>query len=357
MLRKYFMVMNTEKKASNICIYIIQISFCLLFNIASAQTDTSTNVIDEYSFIVAGHAYGAHTGENLGLYPKFKKKLTQIKEKYDFIVFTGDVIRGSNGKWQVLQEELSELNIENYLVMGNNEYSSKAKKIFNERFGKTFYTFKKGKELFIILDTQQDSRRISKEQLMFVKEVLNKNKRIENVFVFIHELLWNQHQKFKNINSNKRSRHENIQTSNFWTEFTPLIRQLKETEFYIIAGDVAGNIEAIPAFYYNEANITLLASGMGEVEEENYLSIKVKNSKVSLKLISLDSNKKLKEVEFYNIKNMSSYFNPRFEVLYDKIFKNITHIQFIRGVTSSTAFYILITIFFFIRKKRRNNKK
>ena len=55
-------------------IQIIIVSLCTLISSVRAQVDTS------YAFIVAGHAYGAHDGENIGLHPKL---LNSLDSGYD----------------------------------------------------------------------------------------------------------------------------------------------------------------------------------------------------------------------------------------------------------------------------------
>ena len=61
-----------------------------------AQVIEPPNVRDtaRFRFLVAGHAYGSHRGDNLGLHPPLVAKLhAGAFGKLDFIVFTGDVLR------------------------------------------------------------------------------------------------------------------------------------------------------------------------------------------------------------------------------------------------------------------------
>ena len=57
-----------------------------------AQSDST------YSFIVAGHAYGSHDGNNLGLHPLFLYRLNYgfFDNTTAFFVFTGDIVKLSN---------------------------------------------------------------------------------------------------------------------------------------------------------------------------------------------------------------------------------------------------------------------
>ena len=67
-----------------------------------AQPDTS------YSFIVAGHAYGAHAGENIGLHPPFLAKLNQDMPPGTLaIILTGDIVNQSTPEsWAQVETEL-----------------------------------------------------------------------------------------------------------------------------------------------------------------------------------------------------------------------------------------------------------
>jgi hypothetical protein len=61
-------------------------------SIGQISHDTTSDTT--YAFIVAGHAYGSHTGTNLGLYTPL---LNSLDGGYDpaveFIVLTGDIVR------------------------------------------------------------------------------------------------------------------------------------------------------------------------------------------------------------------------------------------------------------------------
>ncbi len=60
------------------------------------------------------------------------------------------------------------------------------------------------------------------------------------------------------------------------------------TRFYVIAGDVGGNRDAIAAFDDRRDNVHLIASGMGEVADENYLDVTVSAGVLEFRVIPLD---------------------------------------------------------------------
>ena len=69
-----------------------------------------------------------------------------------------------------------------------------------------------------------------------------------------------------------------------------------DKNIFIIGGDV-GSI--IPAVYDKLGHITLLASGMGQIRDENYLVVSINNSDIKLNLIPWNENNNLKKIETY----------------------------------------------------------
>ena len=134
----------------------------------------------------------------------------------------------------------------------------------------------------------------------------------ERAFVFFHEVIWNSNEKYKLVRSNSRSRYDQIETiSNFWYEVFPRLTAFPEKQFYLFAGDVGGNTEAIAAFYDRWENVTLLSSGMGEVFDENYLKAMVLPDTVTFELIALNDSVKMKPISWYNIpEKPDSIFGP-----------------------------------------------
>ena len=81
-----------------------------------------------------------------------------------------DIVRVSDAQaWEQVDKDLSFTDIPAYFTMGNHDHSAYGKNLFKEKYGKTFYTFNKQNETFIILDTQKDFGRIPPDQLDFVK--------------------------------------------------------------------------------------------------------------------------------------------------------------------------------------------
>jgi len=288
--------------------FIIEIQIIIIFFIficpstfnLQAQTNSS------YSFIVAGHTYGSHTGSNIGLHPNF---LTSLNVGFDssvhFFVLTGDIVNTSTiESWQQVELELTQYALPNYFVMGNHDANAIGTAVFEEKFGNTYYSFDYRHERFIILNSTEIDRSISPNQMVFLKDCLNNaDDSINTVFIFFHELLWNSLEKYKGVMANSRSRYDQIKTySNYWSDVNPLLEQYPDKRFYLFAGDVGGNTDAISAFYDNWGHITLLASGMGEVTDENYLVVTVTiDGTVAFKLVPLNAGVTMNDIDYYSV--------------------------------------------------------
>lgn len=280
-----------------------------------------------YSILVAGHAYGAHTGLNIGLHPPLLKKLQVITENEVAALFlTGDIVNQSTtASWAEVERELSELQLTAYYVMGNHDDNSTGLAVFNKKHGGTYYSFTIQNDLYIVLNSTESGRSISPAQLQYLSEVLqNSTSRNQRVFIFFHEVLWNSHEKYKLVRSNDRSRYnEIVHISNFWDKMFPLLTAYAEKNFYLFAGDVGGRPDAVAAFYDRWANVTLLASGMGEVKDENYMEVNILPDTVIFKLIPLNDGVEMKPITWYNVPEMPQFIEgpakvspPQFTVRY-----------------------------------------
>jgi hypothetical protein len=280
---------------------VLTISFLLCLQSAVfAQSDTA------YSFIVAGHAYGAHSGTNIGLHPPL---LSSLDAGYDsksaFIVLTGDIVNSSTTEsWTQVASELDGYGLPYYYVMGNHGDNAIGWSVFEDKHGSTYYAFSSQSELYIVLNSTESGRSISSAQLTFLKDQLSAaGEDIKNVFIFFHEVLWNSDEKYINVRSNSRSRYSNIvDYSNYWEEVHPLLTAIPEKDFYLITGDVGGNSDAVAAFYDKWDNVTLISSGMGEVVDENYLLVRVISSNsIVFELVPLDNSLELDDLEYFSV--------------------------------------------------------
>lgn len=258
-----------------------------------------------YSILVAGHAYGAHAGTNLGLHQPLIDKLRENKDTaVEGLFLTGDIVNTSTtASWAQVEKELTELGLKSYYIMGNHDNNTIGRAIFTAKHGGLYYSFQLHSDLYVVLNSTESDRSISSTQLSFLAEVLQKatgdNKR---VFIFFHEVIWNSHEKYRLVRSNSRSRYDQIKSaSNFWQKVVPILDTYPEINFYLFSGDVGGNPDAIAAFYDRWGHMTLLSSGIGEVPDENYMKVNITPDTVSFTLIPLNSRIQMNPVTYYSV--------------------------------------------------------
>ncbi len=272
--------------------------FSLLPQILMAQPGSG------YSIIVAGHAYGAHAGTNIGLHPPLFQKLSEEKDAVSALILTGDIVNTSTtASWQQVEKEITNLGLNAFYVMGNHDDNATGKAVFAAKHGGLYYSFNIQNDLFIVLNSTESDRSISPIQLQFLKNTISDaGSDCHKVFVFFHEVIWNSHEKYKLVRSNSRSRYAQIKdVSNFWTDVFPVLTANAEKEFYLFSGDVGGNPDAIAAFYDKRQNVALLSSGMGEVADENYLKVKIRPDTVLFELVALNKEVTMKPMEWYSV--------------------------------------------------------
>ena len=250
-----------------------------------------------YSFYIAGHTYGKPGVESKGLYGPFTDKFHLIN-KYQSIKFgflLGDLVKkASNEAWELVKKDLNSLDprIENIIVPGNHDVGKGAhdalREIFLQQFGKTFFSFKHGKDLFIMLDGNISEWNISGEQLQFLKQSLpNKKGSTNNIFIFSHQLIWQSSSKsgFKKIKPNSlEGRSNNL---NFWDEVFPLFSDLTN-DVYFFAGDIGAFPNGNELFYTKYLNVKFVATGMGGGMRDNFLIVSVINGDVKIFFVPIN---------------------------------------------------------------------
>ncbi|MBA3284467.1 MAG: metallophosphoesterase, partial [Nitrosopumilus sp.] len=170
-----------------------------IVNILSAQVISPFNKIeikdtlDSYTFIVSGHFHGAST--NASTFPS-SSLLANIDTlnalKPQFLMSLGDLFVDVNDTYiKNYQNSLfDKIKTPLFNAVGNHDISNG--NIYEKVFGKTFFSFEYGSELYIVLNTELNDGSISGEQLDFLKKVLfgsvSDNKK--NIFIFSHRPIW-----------------------------------------------------------------------------------------------------------------------------------------------------------------------
>ena len=245
----------------------------LISFILSCQKETITPN-NSYSFFVAGHTYGQPGADNAGLHPPFEQKFAFLNNRKVSLGFlTGDiVIKSTEQNWDEVDSVLPYLDAVVHLVVGNHDLKENPD-LFKIRYGRTYSSFIKHNDMFIILDPNIDNWNISGEQLDFLRETLNENLEVRNIFVFFHQLLWwDRNNKYKYVRMN--STEGRADTINFWNELVPLFRELN-IPVVMFAGDMGAAAWSDNYMYDVSDNLTFIGSGMGDYEGDNIIIINI----------------------------------------------------------------------------------
>lgn len=246
---------------------------------------------EAYSFFVAGHTYGSPGADNPGLHPPFIKEFDRINKDPSLLfgVFTGDIVRRSDtASWDTVDRQLDRLEKRVYFCPGNHDTYNRP--LYEERYGRTYYSFSRGNDLFIVLDGSLDRWNISgKQQEFLVSELEKPDPGRQNIFIFIHQLVWwDEGNIFSSVKLNWPP--YTPDTTNYWSEIEPLLQGLP-APVYLFAGDLGASTKASPVLYYPDRNITYIGSGMGSIVNDNYIIVRSEGKhKVSFELLALGND-------------------------------------------------------------------
>lgn len=268
-----------------------------LFKINSKDDPIETTQQEEdkptFSFFVAGHTYGKAGKNNKGLHPPFVEMFDKLNniDPLEFGVLTGDIVYQSTTEdWNEVDRDLAQLKVPIYFAVGNHDVLDR--ELFSQRYGKTYYSFRKENNLFLILDPNLDKWSISGDQLNFFRKEVKAVKPDDNIFIFSHQVIWwEPDNDFSNISINSESGRKD--NPNFWSELAPLFTKL-ENPIYMFAGDVGAFSpgENKSLYFGRYENIQFIASGMGGGIHDNIVLVDIFPDKPEIKIIELNDPKK-----------------------------------------------------------------
>lgn len=252
----------------------------------------------EYSFMVAGHAYGSPINDQIGLYQPFVSDFPFIKDSpgISFSILTGDVVNHqTTEEWNAVLEEMSQLELDYHIAAGNHDRGP----LFLELFEEYYYSFLVEDDLFIILSPT--GWNIKDEQKDFLVETLdNFASEANNIFIFCHELIWwSPDSIFQNVGINFLPHYPG--STNYWAEIDPIFRSF-DNPIYLFAGDIGATNSSSHYMYYHYDNVRLVASGMGKGGDDNYLIVEIIDGEVKINLMAMEGDHyRLGDIELYEL--------------------------------------------------------
>ncbi|NOQ74102.1 MAG: hypothetical protein GQ574_18995 [Crocinitomix sp.] len=237
-----------------------------------------------YSFFVAGHVYGSPLEESPRLYSPFLETFDDLNSDELMVhgFLTGDIVKNPNEEsWTQVDKDLEGLKMPLDFAPGNHDL--KDYDLYTERYGPIGRYFFLENDLFLIPEVQVDGWVISKNQITFFQNLVERNQDwIENIFVFVHQAIYIDY-----MHLSPNSFEGKTDAINFKSEVLPALEETNKPT-YIFSGDVGAFDWGMSIFHEPMDNITYVASGMGGGVADNYLIIDVLNDKtVEFRIVSL----------------------------------------------------------------------
>lgn len=240
----------------------------------------------QYSFFTAGHTYGNPNSPQLGLLPSFLDYLPQLNadSKMELAFLTGDFVESpTEENYNAAQTDLDKFSMPYYIAAGNHDISPE----FESRFNEYYFSFTHHQDLFIILTPGLNKWNIEGEQLAFLEKTLEDDAaESRHIFIILHELIWwSPDNIFQDVDINWEPHYPGF--TNYEETIKPLLLSYPN-KIFLYAGDVGATQQVSPCMYYQNKNLTLVASGMGSGNQDNIIVSKIYNDSVYLDLVALN---------------------------------------------------------------------
>lgn len=284
-------------------------------------TDKSHN----YSFLVASHLYGSNKTMKISVYPG-ASVLANIDlfngSGARFLLSLGDIISYTS-ELQIKNAKkalFSKIKMPIFNAVGN--HCVKNRWMYEKYFGnKTYFDFRYGSELFIILDGELVPGEIEGKQLKYFYNVIEKAKKdssIRNVLIFSHKVIWavnNSDYPYFSHHMKKFFGGAGHPAENtFHQRIKPKLVELSQQKtIYWISGEI-GTIWSFALFCEKDPkyNIHYIATGIGDNQEDIILRADVsgKTGEIQFTPISL-TGQKVYPIEHYNEEFWKEYFQKK----------------------------------------------
>jgi predicted phosphodiesterase len=140
--------------------------------VAVLNADTSGQDVERFSFVIHGDLTG---GERPGIFAAAAEQIALLQP--DFVIGVGDLIEGDgedraalNREWDSFEARAGRIGRPVYLVGGNHDLTSHLQReVWRERYGSTYFHFRHGGALFLVLDTEDYSAE-RREQISLARD-------------------------------------------------------------------------------------------------------------------------------------------------------------------------------------------
>lgn len=265
------------------------------FNNKSVEVDST----GDYSFIVSGHFYG--DGTNKSGYPAntLLANLDWINESDAcMLICLGDLFMDITNDIPKYKKSLfDKLEIPLFNAVGNHDLTGS---VYQDNYGATFFKFRIGNDIHVVLDTELDNGDLESDQLKMLTEIESqcKSEKINNVFFYAHRTIWKD--SYSELEGLFEDNTQSLTAVNYKSEVLPIVSNIAaQTNVFWFAGSL-GDAPASFFYFKDEQNkITYIATAIRALLRDAVLIADVKDGAVSFTTHSF-TNQKLEPLEHYN---------------------------------------------------------
>lgn len=146
---------------------------------AKRNQNPAKNSAYKFSFIVTGDNH-----KRIKVYSKLIKKINQ--ENYSFLIDLGDIVDwGKEKEYQKVQENLKDLKIPVYHIIGNHDIYGQGGKFWEKYFGQRYYSWDYQNVHFVVLDNVWDKNGYWDKELSWLEKDLSATDK-KFKFIFMH---------------------------------------------------------------------------------------------------------------------------------------------------------------------------
>ncbi len=318
------------------------------FNDLVLSHDSTSN----YRFVVSGHFHGS--GTNRTGYPtnSLLANLDWLNQSESrFVMCLGDLFLDVSHDIPFYEQSFfKKLTIPLFNAVGNHDLTEQ---IYQSNFGETFYFFKQGNDIHLVLDTELDDGSIKGDQLDLLNQVKAEIEKgdYQHLFIYTHRTVWAKH--YEALDGLFKDNTQAVFGNNFTDEIYPIIQGLgQKVKVFWYSGSL-GNAPASFFYFPDEtAGITYIATAIRGLKRDAVLGVEVKNGEVSFTTTSFTGEELMSleayDVAFWNNEVGEAPFNYRLIPYYLK--SMTTHRYFWYGLLIGMSAVIFLR--FFLKRRR-----
>jgi 3',5'-cyclic AMP phosphodiesterase CpdA len=267
--------------------FVVDPSIVQLNSVAITAVDMNSPI----TILAGGHLYGSPYNAGTPLISStVQNNIDTINSSQADLFFSlGDMtylpsMESVQGLRDIL---LDRVTVPLFNAVGNHDLKN-GRTFYQNNFGQTYYSFEYGSLQIVVLDTVISHCYIEGHQLDMLNSVLEdtlQNNNIQNIFIFVHKLIFLEDEDLMgrangmcDYGSNFSQIRDDI-----------LIPFSLEKPIYIFAGDVGAFGGNLSPFYYRypDSNLSTIAVGVGDGVDDALLKIVVEGDEVKFELIPL----------------------------------------------------------------------